>query len=156
MPSLADVDPFGPGQRRNVVWRYANGGVGRTCGGQHFGMLFQGNVAEDRQGIGQTEGTYAAYGMACHCHDILGTKHSRLDAETVFELAIVQPLRSRCNNEKDAITRFEANGLRNLIGVDTVRLRSQIDGGGAFRRLYHRNLRCMDSEIFYDRMEAHA
>ena len=61
-----------------------------ACGGQHFGVLLQRDIAIYRERVFQPERAYTANGMTGNGHHLITAEHARFRTERVFELFVIQ------------------------------------------------------------------
>lgn len=123
--SLADVDPFRSRQLHHHIRRNSHRRIGGARCRNYLVIVFKRYVAKYGKRRGQSEGANAADGMAGHDNHLFRSQHARLGPEMIAEFAVIEPFSAGGDDEKDGVTRFQADRFGDLVGIDTVCFRSQ-------------------------------
>ncbi|QTK80090.1 hypothetical protein AT6N2_C2482 [Agrobacterium tumefaciens] len=153
---MADVDPRRARQFGHHVGRNLDGSIGGAGSRHHFAILFKRQVTIDRQGRGQAEWAYTAYRMTGHRNNLLWPKHARFRSKMIPEFAVIQPFCPGGNDEKNEITRLQADRFGNLVGVNAMRLGRECDGCRTGFRLDHGDFGRLLGKKGSDRFNRHA
>ena len=82
--SLTHIHPGGGSQLSHPFWRDTNGAVDGACGGKHFSVMLQRNVAVYRNRRFQSERANTANGMARRVHYFIATQHPGFGTESAL------------------------------------------------------------------------